>query len=141
MKAALLALSLVLYVAPLGATLTFEDQPTLKLKAPRRSFLRPTMPNQRRRTTINIRVSAEMKDLKKIENPEEYYCLEEVWDWDDDTESEYEPDCDPYEEGAELKTHFSASHRYRFPGFYWVELRLMRNGKTILYGKTKVNIQ
>ncbi len=141
MKARLLALIAVVSVASTAATSTLADKPTLKLKAPRMTFLKPTMPNQRRRTTINIRVSAEMKDLDKIEDPEEFYCLEEFWEWDDDTESEYAPDCDPYEEGMELKTHFSASHRYRYPGSYNVELRLMRNGDTILYGKTRVQIR
>ena len=40
-----------------------------------------------------------------------------------------------------LKTSFSASHEYRYPGTYNVYLRLMRNGKTILAGNTRVEIR
>ena len=90
---------------------------------------------------IERSMDLQLEDLEKIENPEEYYCLEEIWDWDDETESEYAPDCEPYTEGAELKTSFSASHEYRYPGSYTVHLRLMRNGKTILAGNTRVEIR
>jgi hypothetical protein len=115
--------------------------PELKLRAPRMTFMRPRMPNEPRRPTVAIRVTAQLEKVDEIEDPEEYYCLEEIWDWDDETESEYAPDCEPYAEGAELKTNFSASHEYRYPGTYTVYLRLMRNGKTILAGNTRVEIR
>jgi hypothetical protein len=99
------------------------------------------MPNEPRRPTVAIRVTGELQNLDKIANPEDYYCLEEIWDWDDETESEYAPDCEPYQEGAELKRYFSASHEYRYPGSYNVFLRLQRNGKTILSGQTRVEIR
>ena len=86
-------------------------------------------------------MTAQLEKLDEIEDPEEFYCLEEIWDWDDETESEYAPDCEPYKEGAELKTSFSSSHEYRYPGSYTVYLRLMRNGKTILAGNTRVEIR
>lgn len=141
-----LALTLLAPSAPFASSVmysasTTDDEPELKLKAPRTKFMRMRMPNERRRPTVTIRVSAEILKLDEAEDPEEYYCLEEVWIWDDDTESEYAPDCDPYEEGAELKKFFSASHRYRYPGNYSVRLRLERNGKTILSSATNVNIR
>jgi hypothetical protein len=115
--------------------------PELKLKAPRMTFMRPRMPNEPRRPTVAIRVTAQLEKIEEIEDPEEYYCLEEIWDWDDETESEYAPDCEPYKEDAELKTHFSSSHEYRYPGTYTVYLRLTRNGKTILAGNTRIEIR
>jgi hypothetical protein len=134
---------LLLMSLALGAprTSVLAEGPELKLKAPRMIFMRPRMPNEPRRPTVAVRVTGQLENLDKIEDPEEYYCLEEIWDWDDETESEYAPDCEPYAEGAELKTNFSASHEYRYPGTYNVYLRLMRNGKTILAGNTRVEIR
>ncbi len=99
------------------------------------------MPGDTRRPSLDIRVSARLEDLDTAENPEDYYCLEEVWDWDDDTESVYEPDCDPYEEGDEIETYFSASHRFSLPGTYRVWLRLQRNGETVVAGRVSVRIR
>ena len=122
-----------------GMTTGHSDAPTLKLKAPRMTFVHPRMPNEPR-AEIVIRVTASIENKEKIGDPEKYYCLEEVWEWDDDTESTYAPDCEPYKEGAELKTFFSASHQYRDPGSYNIYLRLQRNGKTILAGNVRVQI-
>ena len=124
-----------------SSTSVLADGPELKLKAPRSTFMRPRMPNERRRPRVTIRISAELKDLEEAEDLEEYYCLEEVWDWDDDTDSEYGPDCDPYEEGMELKRRFSASHQFSEPGTYTVWLRLQRNGETVIAGNVKVLIR
>ncbi len=134
---------LVLLSLALGAprASVLAEGPELKLKAPRMIFMRPRMPNEPRRPTVAVRITGQLENLEKVEDPEEYYCLEEIWDWDDETESEYAPDCDPFKEGAELKTSFSASHEYRYPGSYNVYLRLMRNGKTILAGNTRVEIR
>ena len=134
---------LLLMSLALGAprTSVLAEGPELKLKAPRMIFMRPRMPNEPRRPTVAVRVTGQLEKVDQLENPEEYYCLEEIWDWDDETESEYAPDCEPYAEGAELKTSFSASHEYRYPGTYNVYLRLMRNGKTILAGNTRVEIR
>ena len=90
---------------------------------------------------VTIRISAELTDLDDVEDLEEYYCLDEVWDWDDDTESEYGPDCDPYEEGMELTRRFRASHQFSVPGTYTIWLRLQRNGETVIAGNVKVMIR
>jgi hypothetical protein len=139
-----IAVSILFLVSlALGAARTsvLAEGPQLKLKAPRMTFMRPRMPNEPRRPTVAIRVTGTLEKLEEIGDPEEYYCLEEIWDWDDETESEYAPDCEPYKEGAELKTNFSASHEYRYPGTYTVYLRLTRNGKTILAGNTRIEIR
>lgn len=131
----------LLFVAPLGRTSTLADGPTLKLRAPRSTFMRPRMPNERQRPRVTIRVTAELEDLEQAEDLEEYYCLEEVWEWDDDTDSEYAPDCDPYEEGMEIKKYYSATHQYSYPGSYNVWLRLQRNGETIIAGNVRIQIR
>ncbi|HXV63089.1 MAG TPA: hypothetical protein VEK15_20480 [Vicinamibacteria bacterium] len=136
-----LILAIVLFGIGLAETSILADGPTLKVKSPRMTFMRPRMPNEPQRPAVTIRVTAELEDLDKAEDPEKYYCLAEVWEWDDDTESEYAPDCDPYTEGVELKRHFSASHQYRYPGTYTVYLRLERNGKTVIAGNAKVQIR
>ncbi len=74
-------------------------------------FMRPRMPNEPRRPTVAVRITGQLENLEKVEDPEEYYCLEEIWDWDDETESEYAPDCEPFKEGAELKTQFQREPR------------------------------
>lgn len=116
-------------------------EPKLTLRAPRQLFLRPRMPGEMRRPSLDVEVSARLEDLDTAENLEDYYCLEEVWDWDDDTESVYEPDCDPYEEGSEVETFFFGSHRFSLPGTYRVWLRLQRSGETVIAGNVVVRIR
>jgi|GEM_PF-1553660 len=116
-------------------------EPKLTLRAPRQLFLRPRMPGEMRRPSLDVEVSARLEDLDTAENLEDYYCLEEVWDWDDDTESVYEPDCDPYEEGSEIETFFFGSHRFSLPGTYRVYLRLQRSGETVIAGNVIVRIR
>ena len=113
------------------------DKVKLKLTAPRTVFMKPA--GMYRYTPANVRVRAELEGTP--EDPEEYYCLEEKWEWGDETESFHEPDCDPYEEGAELKRNFSTSHTYRYPGTYTIYLRLQRSGDTIIAGKFVVRIR
>ena len=116
-------------------------EPRLVLRGPRQLRLRPRMPGEMRRPALDIRVTARLEDIDTAEDPEDYYCLEEVWDWDDDTESVYEPDCDPYEAGADIETFFSSSHRFSFPGTYRIWLRLQRSGETVVAGNVSVRIR
>ena len=124
-----------------GARPPAAAEPKLTLRAPRQLFLRPRMPGETRRPALNVEVSARLEDLDTAENLEDYYCLEEVWDWDDDTESVYEPDCDPFEEGSEVETYFFGSHRFSLPGTYRVWLRLQRSGETVIAGNVIVRIR
>lgn len=116
---------------------TSADKVELKLKGPRSVFMRPT--GMYTYAPVNVLIRAELEGTP--ENLEEYYCLEEEWDWGDETESHHEPDCDPYEEGAELVRNWSASHSYRYPGTYTVYLRLQRNKKTVIAGRFTVRIR
>lgn len=125
---------------PVGASAAAAE-PKLTLRAPRVLMLRPRMPGEARRPSLEVRVSARLEDIDTAENPEDYYCLEEVWDWDDDTESVYEPDCDPYEPGADIETFFFGSHRFSLPGTYRVWLRLQRSGETVIAGNVMVRIR
>ena len=113
------------------------DKVKLKLKAPRSIFMKPT--GMYTHAPVNVRVRAELEGTP--ENPEEYYCLEEEWDWGDDTESFHEPDCDPYEAGAELKRIYNSTHTFRYPGNYTIYLRLQRGGDTIITSKVTVRIR
>jgi hypothetical protein len=120
-----------------AAYVTSEDKVRLKLDAPRTVFMKPSGMN--RMQPVNLRVRAELEGTP--EDPEEYYCLEEEWEWGDETESLHEPDCDPYEEGAELQRRFSSSHTYRYPGTYTIWLRLKRSGDTVIAAKIRVQIR
>ena len=122
-------------------SVTAAVDPKLTLRAPRQLMLRPRMPGEMRRPSLDVEVSARLEDLESAEDPEDYYCLEEVWDWDDDTESVYEPDCDPWEEGSEVETFFFASHRFSLPGTYRVWLRLQRSGETVIAGNVTIRIR
>jgi hypothetical protein len=113
------------------------DKVRLKLKAPRTVFMKPT--GMYRYAPARVRVRAELEGTP--EDPEEYYCLEEEWEWGDETESLYEPDCDPYEEGAELKRNYSATHTFRYPGSYTIWLRLQRSGDTVITGRITVQLR
>ena len=135
-----MVLLVALLFVPFASTSTLADGPELKVKAPRATFMRPRMPGQRA-TAVTVRVTARLEKLDEAENLEDYYCLDQVWEWDDDTDSEYAPDCDPYEEGMEIETRFSGTHQYRYPGTYTVWLRLQRNGETVIAGNARVQIR
>lgn len=137
----LIVVVLAVLLLPFASTSTLADGPELKVSAPRATFMRPRMPNQRSRSGVTIRVTARLEKLDEAEDLEKYYCLDQVWEWDDDTDSEYAPDCDPYEEGMEIETRFSATHQYRYPGTYTVRLRLQRNGETVIAGSARVQIR
>jgi hypothetical protein len=122
----------------LSPTVSAAADPELKLTAPHFVFLPWADPNGPR-PRVTVRFTAELTG--EIEDLEEYYCLDEEWEWDDGTNpSRREVDCDPYEPGMEITRRFSGSHEYRYPGNYEIELRLMLGDKTIAYGKTQVQI-
>jgi hypothetical protein len=122
----------------LSATyVTSGERVRLKLEAPRTIFMKPAGMNRMR--PVAVRVRAELEGTP--EDPEKYYCLEEEWDWGDETESLHEPDCDPYEDGAEIQRRFSSSHTYRYPGTYTIYLRLKRSGDTVIANKVRIQIR
>jgi hypothetical protein len=122
--------------APIAASAA--DDPELRLTAPHFVFL-PYADPRGPRPRVDVRVTAVLEG--EPEDLEEYYCLDEEWEWDDDTHpARHEVDCDPYEPGMEITRRFSSSHQYRYPGTYHVTLRLMLGDKTIAYGDAQVQI-
>lgn len=129
-------LSVLIVVA--AAMVSFaEKKPELKLKGPRMVFMKPRGMYQY--TPAMVRVSATLEG--EADDPEKYYCLVEEWEWGDETESLHEPDCDPYEEGAELKKNWSASHTFRYPGTYTVWLRLYHGDDVVIAGRTRIQVR
>ena len=124
------ALALLFALSPL-----LEEEPRLVLEAPRVQLLRPDLAAQGygKRVEVTAKLEGEPGD------PKAYYCLDEVWDWDDGTESVYETDCDPYVEGTEIRREFRDSHYYR-PGDYEISLRLTRGEKIAVKGFVTVRI-
>jgi hypothetical protein len=105
-------------------------RPSLSLKAaPAISF-----------SPSRIVVTAELKG--EIGNPEEYYCPNLEWDWDDGTKSEAKLDCDPYEAGkSEVRRRFTGDHTYQTAGNYRIQLRLKRGTKIITGGNTTLQVK
>ena len=124
-------------VLALASPSSAEGKPKLKLKAPRTIFMKPT--GMYSYSPVSVMVRAELEG--DPQNPEEYYCLVEEWEWGDETESSHEPDCEPYVEGAELTRFYSASHTYRIPGNYTIFLRLQSGKRSVLTGSITVNLR
>lgn len=125
--------------APAAPAMPAVDDTELRLTTPRFVFL-PWADPRGPRPRVQVRVAAELEG--EFEDPEEYYCLDEEWEWDDDTHpSRREVDCDPYEPGMEVIRRFSGSHIYRYPGTYTIRLRLMLGDDTIISGSTQVEIR
>ena len=81
-------------------------------------------------------------DLKGGDDSEELYCATVEWDWGDDTRSEAQTDCDPYEAGkSEIKRHFTIDHTYNVAGDYRVEFRLKQKNKVVARGSTDVKVR
>jgi hypothetical protein len=123
-------------LALLGLSAPATEKPKLVLDAPRVQSLPAGLAAQGygKRVDVTARLDGEPED------PEEYYCLDEIWDWGDGTESVHENDCDPYEEGVELGRDFQESHYYR-RGQYTITFRLKRGDETVVKGAIDVRIQ
>ncbi len=112
-----------------------EEKPRLVLDAPRVQMLRPGLAAKGygKRVDVTARLEGDTED------PESYYCLDEIWDWGDGTESVRENDCDPYDGGKEILRDFTDTHHYR-PGEYAITLRLVRGDRTVVKGVIDVRI-
>ena len=49
---------------------------------------------------------------------EDFYCQTITWDWGDGTISSTSEDCEPFEEGQQVRTLFTKIHQYSSPGEY-----------------------
>ena len=124
-----------------GAVLTSarlypEEKPRLVVTAPRVQILKAGLAAQRFAKRVEAKATLE----GDAEHPGKYYCLDEVWDWGDGTESVHESDCDPYEEGKALKTEFANAHYYR-RGTYVITLALMNMDDVVIQGTAEVNVR
>ena len=111
------------------------DEPKIEVKAKRQHMLNPVLAAKGygKRIHFNARLTGEPED------PETYYCLDEIWDWGDGTESVYEPDCDPYTSGAELKRNFADTHVYG-RGKWRIAFALMHLDEVVVDGTLDINI-
>jgi hypothetical protein len=82
-------------------------------------------------------------DLKGgADDYQEFYCASVEWDWCDDTKSESNTDCEPYEAGkSQIKRHFTIDHTYNVAGDYRVEFRLKQKSKVVGRGSTDVKVR
>jgi hypothetical protein len=73
---------------------------------------------------------------------EEYYCAAVEWEWGDDTRSESNTDCEPYEEGkSEIKRRFVVQHVFERAGSYKIFVRLKRRGKPVATATTTIQVR
>ena len=75
---------------------------------------------------------------------QEYYCPTIEWEWGDDTASESNSDCEPYQPGkSEIKRRFTMDHAYAHGGGapLRVQFRLKRRDKTIVATSTNIQIR
>lgn len=70
------------------------------------------------------------------------YCPAIEWDWGDDTTSESQTDCEPFEAGkSEIKRRYVIDHSFDAPGAWKVELRLKQKNKVVARGSTIVTVR
>jgi hypothetical protein len=75
---------------------------------------------------------------------EEFYCPTVEWDWGDDTRSESNSDCEPYQPGkSEIKRRFTMDHSYKHGGVspLRVLFRLKHRDKTLVGTSTTIQIR
>lgn len=71
---------------------------------------------------------------------EEYYCASTQWEWGDDTSSESNTDCPPYEAGkSQIKRRFTVEHVFRRPGNFRVMFHLKQRSRQV--GTAITNLQ
>ena len=128
------------FVAALCALATLaarpaDDEPKLTVNAQRLHMIPPVLKGQgyAKRVDFRARLDGDADDM------EPYYCLDEIWDWGDGTESIHEPDCDPYEEGVEIKRDFSDAHHFG-PGTWFVSFALMHLDEVVLDARFEIRI-
>ena len=124
-----LALSVMLALA----AATADDKP----KRPKISVkANPAMAISPARVVASADISGGPDDF------EEFYCAAVEWDWGDDTKSESNTDCEPYEAGkSQIKRHFTIDHTYNVAGDYRVEFRLKQKSKVVGRGSTDVKVR
>ena len=109
---------------------TETEEPELRLRATSRVGFPPA----------EVLFIAELRGGSDDHEP--LYCASVEWDWDDGTESERIPDCDPYEPGvSEMRRRFSRRHTFQEGGTYEVRLNLKKRDEVILSARTSIVIR
>jgi hypothetical protein len=107
-----------------------DDEPELRLRASPRVAFAPA----------EVLVLAELRG-----GPDDYeplYCASVEWIWDDGTQSESTPDCNPYEPGvSEIRRRFSMRHRFSRGGKYEVRLNLKRRDEVVASERTTIEVR
>jgi hypothetical protein len=97
---------------PQGSSASNPDQPNLTIKAsPRQGFM-----------PLRVTFRAELIGVEL--NDQEYYCLQEVWDFGDGAKSSEKANCDPYSSDSKVKSEFFVDHVYEKAGNYTVRFSL-----------------
>lgn len=72
----------------------------------------------------------------------DFYCAAIEWDWDDDTTSEAQEDCNPHEPGRSvIKRRYVMQHIFNTAGEFQVEFKLKQKNKIVGRGKTTVKVR
>jgi hypothetical protein len=109
-----------------------DNKPKLSLKA------QPVMAIAPARVVFTAELTGGSNDNQ------EYYCPTVEWQWGDDTSSESNSDCEPYQSGkSEIKRRFTMDHSYAHggPQPLRVQFRLKRRDKTIVATSTNIQIR
>jgi hypothetical protein len=117
------------------AVVPLSEEPKLVLKAPR--FVRIPVRYSAEGRGVPVQVTARLEGA--LDDPEDYYCLAEEWDWDDGTHSAYEPGCDAFHEEAEVKKSFSSTHTYG-AGEYTITLTLRLRDEVVIQGRADIRV-
>ena len=73
---------------------------------------------------------------------EDLYCVTIEWDWDDDTQSESTPDCEPYEPGTStIRRRYSTRHRFDDGGRYQIRISLKKHDDTVASARTTLELR
>jgi hypothetical protein len=73
---------------------------------------------------------------------EEYYCASTLWQWGDDTASESNVDCPPYEAGkSQIRRRFTVEHVFRRAGNYRVMFHLKQRSRQVATAMTTLQIR
>jgi hypothetical protein len=73
---------------------------------------------------------------------EEYYCASVEWDWGDETTSQSNTDCPPYEAGkSTIKRRFTNTHTFQRSGSFKVSIRLKRGDRQVAAASSSIQIR
>lgn len=126
-----------------GGATVFAD-PVQKDKEPREGDRRPKL-QLRAQPSIGVspaRVVLTGELQGGANDFQEYYCAAVEWEWGDDTHSESNTDCEPFEAGkSEIKRRFVIEHVFQRAGMYKVSIRLKQRDRQVAFASVNVQIR